>query len=995
MKIMTACLSTSLLAGSLSIQSAFALDATAPVDTWTVNGNIAPPGIDTGSVRSGSNALMGYGGIRMHVEGSNSLGDGVLLHGFDLSFDGVDAYTSKHAVVLDGVAVKRQLKLNQASNSGRFFDTFTNTTNQSLTVDVAFGGQLGYNTGTNQSAVASTSSGDKLIDNSDSWVSFYTPSNGNGSASANGPSATTIGTAGFNGSLVRMGNFLRDPFTNMLADSGDEANHYGFIYHLVIPPNQSRSLAHFVVTGLSETKAATTGGTIPPAGSQLAKVEAAAAELTKSPQFEGLSKAEICSISNYDLSALTIPGLSAQECAAMTQSPLQGAASDPVTAISYDTTSFYDVTGKTITQLLEDMKSGKTNAQQITKAYLDRIAAYDKGPFGLNSVIYVAKDAMEQARAADEARARGDTRPLLGIPILVKDIIDTKDMPTTGGSKLFDGYTPTKDAWQVAKLREAGAIILGKANLAMFAQDGHFSRSYIGPVWNAFDPSRSPIGSSGGSAVAVASSFAAAALGTQTGDSLWGPSGAASLVSLRGTDGMQSTDGTMPLTVVQDYTGIIARSISDLSLLLNATAIGDPNDPLDDVADGKRPSEWTSFLRADALEGKVIGVPASAFNDPFGTKGTSDALRAQFVHFEEAGATIKEISDPPTAPTRNFTGDTTYEGWRQWIAAHPDNPYKKPEEIMTPTSTYTGSGAMTAEALKAFQDYRAAYRDLLAKWMDEQGVDVVLFPTELSDIHLNDSIQPSFGRRDPQSSASGVPTVIFPAGVNGHNLPIGLQLQGKAFSDSDLIGYAYAFELRANGHVEPQITPQLPLDSKVAALQDIQGNWAAQYISDLVDQGVLKGVSSTSFAPNAVVTRGMFVTVLGQLEKASADNKATKFKDVSASAYYAPYVNWATSTGIINGVGDQRFAPDRTLSRQDAAVILEKYLKYKKASTAVTNDGTAFPDANQISPYAKEAVNSIQGLGIMSGKEAGFFAPKDGILRSEVAKIITLVMELV
>ena len=130
------------------------------------------------------------------------------------------------------------------------------------------------------------------------------------------------------------------------------------------------------------------------------------------------------------------------------------------------------------------------------RAYLDRIAAYDGGPLGLHSVITVAPDAMAQAKAADDARAAGDTRPLLGIPILAKDIFDTKDMPTTGGSLVFAGYRPTKDAWMVAKLREAGAIIMGKANLAEFATDGHFSPSASGQVWNAFDPSKSSIGSS-------------------------------------------------------------------------------------------------------------------------------------------------------------------------------------------------------------------------------------------------------------------------------------------------------------------------------------------------------------------------------------------------------------------------------------------------------------------------------------------------------------------
>ena len=135
---------------------------------------------------------------------------------------------------------------------------------------------------------------------------------------------------------------------------------------------------------------------------------------------------------------------------------------------------------------------------------------------------------MEQARAADERARRAQTSPVLGIPVAVKDLYDTKDMPTTNGSLVFDGFRPTRDAFQVAQLRAAGAVILGKANMTEYANSGYSARSAWGQVWNAFEPSKSSIGSSGGSAVAVAASFAAVALGSQTGDSLSGPSGAAS-----------------------------------------------------------------------------------------------------------------------------------------------------------------------------------------------------------------------------------------------------------------------------------------------------------------------------------------------------------------------------------------------------------------------------------------------------------------------------------
>lgn len=782
-------------------------------DAWNVHDG-ASPGVDTGSVMdTEASALQGYGGLRVEVAGGDSPVNGILLRGFGLSYDGASTFSSEKAVDVDGVVVQRQLDIDREASSGRFFDSFTNTTATPATVTIAFGGQLGYDTGTNQSAIAATSDGDTQISSSDGWASWYTPSDGAGSASDNGPSATVIGTAGYEDALDRMGNFLRDPFSNDLATEGDEANHPAFMNTITIAPGETVSLARFVVTGLSESEETPEGAAVPAAGTEVTAVQQLATALTAAPDFEGLTSAEVCSLLNWDLSALAV------DCAAPS-GDIQGGVADIASPYTLTTGVAYDVVGKTIVDLQSDMQAGVVTATEITRAYLDRIAAYDRGEFGLKSVIAVAPTAMEQAAAADAARAAGDDRPLLGIPILAKDIVDTYDMPTTGGSLIFDGYQPTKDAWQVSKLREAGAIILGKANLAEFANDGHYSPSAYGQVWNAFDPSRSAIGSSGGSAVSVASSFAAAAIGTQTGDSLWGPAGAASLFSLRGTDGMQSSDGTMPLSLIQDYVGFISQSAADQALLMQATAIDNPDDVLDDVANGNRPADWSAELTPDALQGKVIGVPEGAFIDPFGTTVVTDALRAQFAVFEAAGATVVEIPAAPATGSRP-EGDIGYEGWAQWIAAHPDNPYTLPEQITRSplriptrvnTTPYTGTGRMTDEQQRGFEQWRAEKRDELAGWMDTNGVDAVLYATELSDIHLNDSIIPSFGRIDPQSSATGVPTAIFPAGLNAHGNPIGFQLQGKAFQDAELLAMAYAFDQAQPGRVLPSITPALEFD---------------------------------------------------------------------------------------------------------------------------------------------------------------------------------------
>jgi amidase len=198
---------------------------------------------------------------------------------------------------------------------------------------------------------------------------------------------------------------------------------------------------------------------------------------------------------------MTIPGLNyATACAkgvTVAQAPV------PKAEVA-ETASPYDVVEKTIGEMRADMEAGRVTSQQITWAYLDRIAVYDKGQLGFNAYEVVASDAMAQALAADRARAAGRTGPLLGIPIALKNLYDTKDMPTTNGSLTFAGFQPARDAFQVARLREAGAVLIGKAALEEYATSGNYSNDAWGQVWNAFNPSKSSIASSGGSAVAVA-----------------------------------------------------------------------------------------------------------------------------------------------------------------------------------------------------------------------------------------------------------------------------------------------------------------------------------------------------------------------------------------------------------------------------------------------------------------------------------------------------------
>ena len=368
---------------------------------------------------------------------------------------------------------------------------------------------------------------------------------------------------------------------------------------------------------------------------------------------------------------------------------------------------------------------------------------------------------MEQARAADAARRMGNMSPLLGIPITVKNLFDTFDMSTNNGSLTFEGFRPARDAFQVAQLRKAGAVIIGKAALEEYATSGNYSNDAWGQVWNVFQPSKSALASSGGSASAVAASMAAAALGSQTGDSLYAPASGASLVTLRGTDGLQSGSGIMPLVWLTDFGGAMTRTVSDLADLLNVLARTDPEDPGTALTDSKVPADWRVWLKPDALKGARIGYIPAVWIDPLGTTNTIEASKAALQFFIDAGATIVEMgstvggTDTPPVPPDSTTGNLTQEGWMQYIDSHPELAQqgfqirnfvdvncsqKKIAYVRQDPSACNATPAprMTAAEISAKRAQRMLRQASAKAWMDAAGVDAVVYPGLLSDISLND-----------------------------------------------------------------------------------------------------------------------------------------------------------------------------------------------------------------------------------------------------------------
>jgi len=1017
-KVLAATLALSVVVtGIFPFQSASALTVLKSQNgaEWEFHDSFAP-NLDTGSLRKiGSTQAQGFGNIFVKVSSTPApIMNGQMMRGFGLEFDEVDTFNTTQSVNLGNVLITRDIYFDEENNKTRFFDTFTNTTNNAVTVDVSFGGSLGYGTAEFAGQVKATSSEDLDITPEDSWVLV-----GN-SREGDRPVGVVLGSsAPFEGAFTATGNQQKDPFTTPLATSGNDANFYGFIHSLDIEPGETKSLVRYVLVGETGEEGVTSTVT-------------ALNALTTEPDVANLTPEQICTISNWDLSA--IADVDAEACAAVTRLAVPAAPAAPALI----TTSPYDVTNKTIAEMQADMEKGVTTSEQITRAYLDRIRAYDFGQLGFHAFLHVSETAIEQARAADRARRAGETGELLGIPIAIKDIYDTKDMPTTAGSKALEGWQPKTDAYQVEKLREAGAVIIGKVNTSEFANSGSFSESGWMQTWNALYPSKTSFGSSGGSAVSVAADFAAAAMGSQTGVSLYAPSVGASLTTFRGTDGMASVRGVMPLTWGQDYAGPIARSVTDLAYLLNATTGTDPLDILTVEADAKRPSDWTEALKVDALEGKRIGYIPASFESAFADDGTGQAVMAKFSELEAAGATMVEMSAPPRAPQRPAGINGSTEGWARYIELHEDFPYATGDELLASDKVLLYNKRnlnqrerMTEEQVQAYIDYRTAYKEVIKEWMDEANVDSVVYAGFISDVYNNDGAtsQLSSDRgTGVLTSNVGLPTVVVPVGESPNGYSIAMQLVGRAWDDANILGMGYALEQQAQARMVTQYAPALtytggpttppgpvtpppvvdpapqqdeevePTDPQqdegtdgqqdspeVIEFTDTEGHWAKASIDRLVSKGLLNGYLDGSFRPERSLTRAESIKVIAT--HLGLEGEASSFADVPAGHWANSYIGAAFQSGLMQGYSDGTFRPEGMITRGELAAIIARAFKLEGTG------GASFSDVNT-SSWSYAYIDALASNQIVTGYADGTFKPNQDITRAEFATIMTRLLEI-
>ena len=485
-----------------------------------------------------------------------------------------------------------------------------------------------------------------------------------------------------------------------------------------------------------------------------------------------------------------------------------------------------------IGDLAASMASGRRTARSITETYLARIAQIDRQGPTLRSVIETNPDAVDIAAALDRERAAGRVRsPLHGVPILIKDNIDTADrMTTTAGSLALEGSIPAEDSHVAQRLRDAGVVLLGKANLSEWANfrstrssSGWSARG--GQCRNPYALDRNPCGSSSGSGAAVSANLSAAAIGTETDGSIVCPSTANGIVGIKPTVGLVSRAGIVPISETQDTAGPMARSVRDAALLLGAIAGPDPRDPATAPGETRGLADYTAFLDADGLRGACIGIQRSVF----GFHEAVDGLMAEAIAvLRDRGAVIVDPIDLAASGRlrRAETEVLLYEfkaGLNAYLANLRNAPIRTLADLIAFNERHAaeelawfgqerllaaeGKGPLSS---REYREAHAVARRLsraagIDRVMDAGDIDAIVAPTGgpawVTDLVNGDH----FGGSSSQFAAvAGYPNVTVPAGFV-HGLPVGVSFFGRAWSEPTLIRIAYAFEQATRHRRAPRL----------------------------------------------------------------------------------------------------------------------------------------------------------------------------------------------
>jgi Asp-tRNA(Asn)/Glu-tRNA(Gln) amidotransferase A subunit family amidase len=483
----------------------------------------------------------------------------------------------------------------------------------------------------------------------------------------------------------------------------------------------------------------------------------------------------------------------------------------------------------TIRSLHAALDARTVTCAQVVKHYLARIEAYDdRGP-SLNAIIAVNPRAAQAAAELDKldaaTRAR---RTLYCVPVILKDNFHTVDMPTTGGSRTFATMQTPDDGFLVRRLRDAGAVIIAKANLHELARSGTTVSSLGGQTRNPYDLTRTPGGSSGGTGAAIAANFAILGTGSDTGQSIRSPSSANSLVGVRGTRGLVSRAGVMPFSATQDEVGPMTRTVEDAARMLDVIAGYDPDDPITAFGQGHRPASYAAALDAGALKGARIGL-------------LTDFMGAQPIHAEvnrvvdsavktmtAAGATVVRVSIPNLDALTRGLSLMTLEfraAFDEYLAKlGPVAPVKSLAEFIARGEFHESmrrgleadlkvDDGMHAPERQQMMMRRDHLRQAVMDVMAANRLDAILYP------HQKRLVVPigedQAERNGVLSNSTGFPAVTFPGGFSAPTasapigVPIGLELLGPEWSEATLLKLAYAFEQATHARKPPPTTPRL------------------------------------------------------------------------------------------------------------------------------------------------------------------------------------------
>ena len=497
-----------------------------------------------------------------------------------------------------------------------------------------------------------------------------------------------------------------------------------------------------------------------------------------------------------------------------------------------------EITASTIEDINAAFANESLTSEQLVELYLSRIEAYDEAGPAINAVLALNGQALDRARALDaERRAKGPRSRLHGIPIVLKDNIDTADLPTTAGSLLLAGSLPPDDAFIVQKLRAAGAIILAKVNMSEFASGGAMS-SLGGPIRNPHDLERSPLGSSGGTGASIAAAYAQFGLGTDTGGSVRWPSTANGIVGLKPTYGLVSRDGIIPLALSFDMAGPMARNVYDVAAALSVMTGIDPADQATVQSEGRIDLDYTEHLDVAALDGARIGI-ARDFLDQ--DSEVDWIIEASLDVMRGAGATVVTVRFPQWLLDANGELYTAvrHREFRVQIAEYLAT--LKPKYPKTLTQLIEQATRMTAPndsgqpnpsrwSLMRREDdsgdlgdpeYQAVrehglalIRGFIDGVLESKKLDAIVYPTSPRRPSRIDADPSSGGTRRVSpirlANLTGFPDLVVPAGFTGNGLPVGISFLGTAFSEPKLLALGYAFEQVTKARRLPINTPSRP-----------------------------------------------------------------------------------------------------------------------------------------------------------------------------------------